>query len=133
MPGERLGAVAGIVLAAGASTRMGDNKLLFDLEGEPVVRRAVRRALDAGLDPVITVLGHEAERVRRELDGLAPRRRIVVNPDFARGINGSLKTGIAALPATAAAVVVMLADMPLVTSEMIAELVARYRETSAPL
>jgi len=133
MPGERAGAVAGIVLAAGASTRMGENKLLFELDGEPLVRRAVRRAVTAGLDPVIAVLGHEADRVRRELDDLAPGCRIVVNADYASGVNGSLKTGMAALPATAAAVVVLLADMPFVTSEMVATLVARYRATTAPL
>lgn len=133
MPVERTGTVAGVVLAAGSSTRMGKNKLLFDLEGEPVVRRAVRRAAAAGLDPVIAVLGHEAQLVRRELDGLAPPCHIVVNPDYARGINFSLKTGIAALPATAAAAVVILADMPLVTAEMIATLVTRYRASGAPL
>jgi molybdenum cofactor cytidylyltransferase len=130
---ERAGAVAGVVLAAGASIRMGENKLLFDLEGESVVRRAVRVAAAAGLDPVIAVLGHEAERVRRELDGLTPACHIVENADYALGINSSLKTGIAALPASAAAAVVMLADMPFVTAEMIATLVARFRTTTAPL
>jgi molybdenum cofactor cytidylyltransferase len=133
MPAERTGTVAGVVLAAGSSTRMGKNKLLLDLDGEPVVRRAVRRAAAAGLDPIIAVLGHEAELVQRELDGLDPPCRIVVNPDYERGINSSLKTGIAALPATAVAAVVMLADMPLVTAEMIATLVTRYRASEAPL
>ena len=131
MPAERTGTVAGVLLAAGTSTRMGENKLLFQLEGEPVVRRAVGRATAAGLDPVIVVLGHEADRVRGELTGLACRT--VVNPDYAGGINGSLKAGIAALPATAAAAVVLLADMPLVTTEMIATLVDRYRASTAPL
>ncbi len=134
MPAEQAGAVAGVVLAAGTSTRMGENKLLFDLHGESVVRGAVLRAAAAGLDPLIAVLGHEAERVRRELDGLAPPCRIVVNPDYARGINSSLKAGIAAIPATAvSAAVVMLADMPFVTAEMIATLVERYRASAALL
>jgi Uncharacterized MobA-related protein len=133
MPVDRSGAVAGVVLAAGSSGRMGKNKLLFDLDGEPVVRRAVRQAAAAGLDPVIAVVGYEAEQVRRELDGLDPPCVIVVNPDYERGINSSLKAGMAAIPATAAGVVVMLADMPLVTSEMIAKLVTRYRASEAPL
>jgi molybdenum cofactor cytidylyltransferase len=133
MPVDRTGTVAGVVLAAGSSTRMGKNKLLFDFDGEAVVRGVVRRAAVAGLDPVIAVVGHEAEVVRRELEGLTPPCRIVVNPDYARGINSSLKAGIAALPATAAAAVVMLADMPFVTAEMIATLVTRYRESGAPL
>jgi molybdenum cofactor cytidylyltransferase len=133
MPANRSGSVAGVVLAAGSSIRMGRNKLLFDFDGEPLVRRAVRRAATAGLDPVVAVLGYEAELVRRELDGLDPPCRVVVNPDYERGINSSLKTGIAALPAAAVAAVVMLADMPLVTAEMIATLVTRYRASEAPL
>ncbi len=131
MPVERTGAVAGVVLAAGTSTRMGKNKLLFDLEGESVVRRAIRVAAESGLQPVIAVLGHEAERVRRELAGLSCD--IVENPDYQRGINGSLKTGIAAVPDSATAAVVILADMPFVTAPMIATLIARYRASTAPL
>jgi molybdenum cofactor cytidylyltransferase len=133
MPVERAGAVAGIVLAGGSSTRMGENKLLFDLDGESVVRRAVRQAAAAGLDPVIVVLGHEAERVRSELEGLSPPCRIVVNDNYESGINSSLKTGLAAVPATAVAAVVMLADMPFVTSEMIGMLMTRYRSSDVPL
>lgn len=131
MPGERTAPVAGVVLAAGTSSRMGENKLLFELEGESVVRRAVSRASAAGLDPVVVVLGHEADRVRHELSGLPCR--CVVNPDFATGINGSLKAGIAALPATIGAAVVLLPDMPFVTAEMLATLVERYRAGTAPL
>ena len=62
--------VAGVVLAAGASRRMGRNKMLLELEGEPLVRRAARRALEAGLTPVVVVLGHEADRARAALAGL---------------------------------------------------------------
>lgn len=131
MPADRVGSVAGVVLAAGASTRMGQNKLLLALEGETVLRRAARRAITAGLDPVIVVLGYEAERAARELSGL--RCRALVNPDYARGLNSSLRAGIAALPASAAAAVVVLADMPFVTSDMLALLVERYHHSGAPL
>jgi molybdenum cofactor cytidylyltransferase len=131
MPGERAGSVAGVVLAAGTSTRMGRNKLLFDIEGEPLVRRAVKHALEARLDPVIVVLGHEADRVQREVADLPCRT--TVNADYALGVNGSLKTGVRAVPTDAQAVVVILADMPFVTADMIAALVARYRAGTAPL
>ena len=131
MPSERGGAVAGVVLAAGSSTRMGRNKLFFDLGGETLLRRVVRRAIDAGLDPVIVVVGHEAERARAELLGLPCTP--VDNPDHALGINRSLRTGISRVPETARAAVVMLADMPFVTSRMVAGLVARYRDSAAPL
>ena len=61
--------VAGVILAAGASRRMGAgrNKMLLQLEGESLLRRAARRALAAGLSPVVVVLGHEADRARAEL------------------------------------------------------------------
>ena len=131
MPADRTDPVAGIVLAAGASTRMGRNKLFFRLEGETILRRAAGRATATGLDPVILVLGYEADRARQEVAGLSCRT--VVNPDYERGINLSLRTGIAALPAETRAVVVMLADMPFVTTSMLATLVERYRSSRAPL
>jgi molybdenum cofactor cytidylyltransferase len=121
-----------VVLAAGSSSRLGRNKLLLDLGGETVVRRAVRAGIQAGLDPVIVVLGHEAGRVRGELEGLPCV--VVVNPDHPRGAGTSVRAGVARASETnAEALVLMLADMPLVTAEMIATLVARRRETRARL
>jgi len=125
------GAVAGVILAAGASTRMGENKLLLRVNGESLVARAARRAVAAGLDPVVVVLGHEAERVGRELEGIACMR--IVNADHAAGQASSFRAGIAAVPKGARAAVVLLPDMPRVTPEMIAALVVRFRETGARL
>src|SRR6478672_3378025 len=84
--------VAAVLLAAGSSTRMGENKLLLSIEGQTVVARAARAAADAALAPTIVVLGHEAERVRAALDGLACQT--VINPDHARGKGTSLQAGI---------------------------------------
>jgi len=131
MSAERTGRVAGIVLAAGASTRMGRNKLFMQLEGESLLRRVVRLVSAAGLDPVVVVLGHEAGQARDELVGLGCEP--VLNPDYERGVNTSVRAGIQAVRERAAAVVVVLADMPLVTSDMIAALVERYRHSDAPL
>lgn len=131
---ERSGFIAGILLAAGTSSRMGSNKMLFDLNGESVLRRAARRAMGGGLGPILVVLGHQEERARPELVGLPCR--VVVNPLYETGISSSLKAGVAALkdqPEDVRAAMVMLADMPFVTSEMIAEMIARYRSTEAPL
>jgi molybdenum cofactor cytidylyltransferase len=128
---ERSGPVAGILLAAGTSSRMGSNKLLFDLHGESVVRSAARRALAGGVSPLLVVLGHQADRVRQELEGLPCQT--VVNSDYEQGINTSLKAGVAALTDDVQAAMVMLSDMPFVTPEMLAGLIARYRSTAAPL
>ncbi|HKI05832.1 MAG TPA: nucleotidyltransferase family protein [Thermoanaerobaculia bacterium] len=131
MPSDREGPVAGILLAAGTSSRMGKNKMLFELNGESVLRGAVRRALAGGLSPLVVVLGHEQDRARQELDGLPCQ--VVVNPDYEQGINSSLKMGVSAVPGEARAALVMLADMPYVSPEMLASLIARYRSSEAPL
>src|SRR4051812_20830067 len=93
MPGER---VARGGLAAGLSSRMGTNKMLLELGGGTLVRRAVATALAAGLDPVLAVVGHESDRVQSELAGL--RCTPVLNRDYALGMNTSLRAGIRALP-----------------------------------
>ena len=109
--------VAGILLAAGTSTRMGRNKMLLDLGGETVLRRAARCAIAGGLGPMIVVLGAEAERAEKELGGL--ECEIVMNPQFESGMTSSMQCGLAALPTTAAAAMILLADMPFVTADMI--------------
>jgi molybdenum cofactor cytidylyltransferase len=96
-----------------------------------VVRRTVRAAIEAGLDPVTVVLGHEADRVRAELLGLPCRA--VVNPDHARGVATSLHVGVTQVPAEADAIVVVLADMPFVTASMITTLVERHRSAGSPV
>ena len=131
MPPDRSGAVAGVLLAAGTSSRMGSNKMLFELEGESVLRGAARRALAAGVSPLLVVLGHKADRAKQELAGLPCQ--VVINPNYEQGINSSLKTGVSAVPAEAQAALVMLADMPFVTPEMLAGLIARYQSSAAPL
>jgi molybdenum cofactor cytidylyltransferase len=111
---------------------MGQNKLFMEIEGEPLVRRAVGRASKAGFDPLIVVLGHEADLVQQALEGIP--YRAVLNPDYARGVNSSLRAGINAVAGTPArAAVVVLADMPLVTTAMMASLIEKYREGDAPL
>jgi molybdenum cofactor cytidylyltransferase len=125
------GTVAGVVLAAGTSSRMGHNKLFVLLRGESALRRAVRTALAAGLEPVLVVLGHESERARAELRGLDCTP--VLNPDYAQGINTSLRAGIAAVPEAASAALVMLGDMPFVTRAMLEAVVARYRSGTSRL
>jgi xanthine dehydrogenase accessory factor len=123
--------IAGILLAAGSATRMGRNKLLLDLGGEPLVRRTARRAVAAGHDPVLVVLGHEADRVREALAGIPCR--FVPNPEWSRGQSGSLSVGVAAVPSDAVAAMVLLGDMPFVEVETVRAIVARWRETGAPV
>ncbi|HUF57349.1 MAG TPA: nucleotidyltransferase family protein [Thermohalobaculum sp.] len=131
MPSERSGPVAGILLAAGTSSRMGSNKLFFELNGESVLRGAVRRALAGGLSPLMVILGHEPDKARREIEDLPCPW--VLNPLYEQGLNSSLKSGVKAVPPEARAAMVLLADMPFVSPEMIAAMIARYRASPAPL
>ena len=110
---------------------MGRNKLLLRLGEETLVHRIARTALAAGLDPVVVVVGHEAEDASRELADLP--LAIVVNAEHAAGIQTSRRAGLAAVPPDRNAAVLLLADMPFVTEQMLAALVARYRESGARL
>lgn len=113
--------LAGIVLAAGTSSRFGaGNKLLAPYCGQAMVRSVVEAALATELDPVIVVTGHEASAVREALAGL----EVVYahNAQFATGQSGSLKTGIAAVPPECAGAMILLGDMPEVTAEIINKL-----------
>ena len=131
MKDDRSGRVAGVVLAAGTSSRMGRNKLFLRLGGTSVLRRAVATAREAGLDPVLVVLGHESGRALAELEGLSCTP--VLNQEYASGMNTSVRAGISAVPADATGAVLMLADMPFVTAGMLRSLVGRYRAGEEPL
>jgi molybdenum cofactor cytidylyltransferase len=88
---------AGIVLAAGLSSRLGRNKHLLPINGEPLLRHTLRNILASRLDRVLLVVGHDADEVRRTVFGLPIE--IVFNPDFARGQSTSVLAGLTALGA----------------------------------
>lgn len=116
--------ISGVVLAAGASSRMGRHKLLLPLGGEPLVRRVAREVLNAGFDDLLVVTGHEHESVSAALEGLAVRQ--VVNTDYATGMGSSFRTAVAALSDSAAAMFA-LADQPLLTAADYRRLIDAYR------
>jgi molybdenum cofactor cytidylyltransferase len=116
--------ITAVVLAAGASTRMGQPKLLLPLGAEPLVRRTVRQIMLAGFRDVLVVVGSEHTKIVAALEGLAVRH--VVNPDFASGMGSSFRTAIGALGDSAAAMFA-LADQPFVTSAAYRRLPDTYR------
>lgn len=123
--------VGAAVLAAGRSTRMGRNKMLLAVEGEPMVRRAVRAATGAGAAPIVVVVGHEHPRVIEALDGLPCE--CLVNPDPAGPTAGSLHLAITALAPRVDAILLLLADMIHVDAAMLATLMARAGDGPALL
>ncbi len=124
--------VIGILLAAGASSRMGSHKLLMELNGEPMVRRVARIMLEGGLEELLVVLGRDPVAVEAALDGLPAQ--FVTNPNAVEGgMESSFRTALDALTGTETAAVFGLADQPFVTSAMISELKKTHLETRAPI
>lgn len=117
-----------VILAAGASSRMGQPKQLLKLTGESLIRRATLAALHSVCQPVVIVLGANEAFIRPEIADLPVQ--IVENPDWERGMGCSIRTGIRQLltaqPPIQAAVL-MLCDQPLVDTSLINQLVECYR------
>ncbi len=117
--------IGAIILAGGQSRRMGEiNKLLADIGGRAMVRHVADNVLNSGADPVVVVIGHEADRVRGALGGCPVV--FAENPDFGDGLSTSLKTGLAALPQDVDGAIVCLADMPKVNASVINRLIESF-------
>jgi molybdenum cofactor cytidylyltransferase len=110
--------VSGVILAAGASTRMGRPKQLLPVAGKPLLQHVLDAALASRLDEVIVVLGHRADEIEAALT-LGGRARVIVNPEFAAGQVTSLRCGVAAAAPAARAVAILLGDQPSLRSEAI--------------
>lgn len=124
-PPFRFGAV---ILAAGASTRMGSPKQLLTLDGQPLVVRAVETALASPAWPVVVVLGAHAEKIRPLLTRLPVL--IADSPAWAEGMAASIRAGITTLRQFSRALdgaLVALCDQPAFSAEVIARLVAAQR------
>jgi molybdenum cofactor cytidylyltransferase len=123
--------IAGIVLAAGRSSRMGKrNKLLELVDGKPMVACIAKTALESGaVCPVIVVAGFEANRVADALHGLDVT--IVNNQHFEQGLSTSLLAGLSALPPDCDGALILLGDMPLIEASDIATLIAAAKDRNA--
>lgn len=119
--------VAGVLLAAGTSSRFGErNKLLEPIDGIPLVRRSAETLVDAGLAPLIAVVGHDAPKVREALAGLGIE--ILENEAYREGQATSVRAAVRALAARGDvdAAVFALGDMPFVAADSVRTLVSTY-------
>ena len=118
--------LVGMLLAAGQSRRMGgQNKLLADIAGKPMVRHVAETMCDAGIDDLTVVIGHQADQVAAALDQLPVN--LVFNPQFAAGQGHSVAAGITGLDDSVTDVVIALGDMPLVSIETLRQLIAAHQ------
>jgi molybdenum cofactor cytidylyltransferase len=121
--------IAGVVLAAGGASRFGSPKQLAELEGVPLLQHAIDAVLAVpAVDPVVVVLGAEAERVREAVSLRAARA--VVCADWADGMAASLRCGVAAV-GDPDWVVVTLGDQPRVTAQVIAAVAAAAADAAS--
>ena len=127
--------IPAIVLAAGTSTRMGRPKALLPVtDTDTFVNRIVRTFLDAGVDDVVVVLGHEADSVAASLLESGLPVRLVINEAYATGQFSSVLRGLNAIDRPGVAAMLMtLVDVPLVSPSTVRAVVERYKATHAPI
>jgi molybdenum cofactor cytidylyltransferase len=123
--------VAGVILAAGSSTRLGRPKQLLDLDGEPLLRHTIRNALGSRLDEVVVVLGARAAEIDGAVGYLG--QRTVVNPSHEQGQSTSMRLGLESIHPDSDAVLFLLGDQPGVRPPLIDALLARYHDSLAPI
>ena len=123
--------ISAIVLAAGASSRMGTSKATLMLAGRPLLSYVLQVVQQAHVDQIVLVLGADADAARRRFPivGITP----VVNPDFAGGVSTSIRVGVRHLDQDAAAFFVVLGDQPFVSPFTLDRLAAEWRTTPAKI
>jgi molybdenum cofactor cytidylyltransferase len=126
---------AGILLAAGESTRFGEPKQLLTLSGRFLIEWALAAALGSNLDHVVLVLGCEHERIRRCLGSSTahPKCEILVNPDYRSGQSTSLQAGLLRIRHDFPSAMFLLGDQPLVDAALINLLLQRYAVSEKPI
>ena len=115
-------ACAGVLLAAGASRRLGYPKQLLQVEAETLLHRTTRLALEAGLQPVQVVLGSRAEELQSAIADLPIQ--IVINQDWPSGMASSLRTGLSTLQATTTHALILVCDQVALTADQLRQLLA---------
>jgi molybdenum cofactor cytidylyltransferase len=123
--------VAGVILAAGGSSRFGRTKQVLEWGGKPLVRHVAETALTARLSPVVIVAGNDFESVESAVEGLPVI--LVRNLNWEMGQASSVRTGVLTLPPTSGAAIFLLADQPMIPATLINSLVELHSLEMAPI
>ncbi len=123
-----------VILAAGASVRMGKAKQLLEFDGTTLLQRSIQTALNSGCRPVVVVLGAGNDILSIGIKDFAVS--IVVNDDWQTGMSSSIKTGLKKLleiSSQISGVLIMVCDQPFVSAELLSRIVAARKKTNAPV
>ena len=124
--------ISGLILGAGASTRLGPPKQLLPFADTTMLGWVVAQAQSAAsLDEIVVVLGRAADEIRERVD--FGNARVVDNPVFSEGCSSSYRAGIAALNTQSEALMIILGDQPGITPEIINMLAESWRNEEAPI
>jgi molybdenum cofactor cytidylyltransferase len=124
--------IAGLILAAGESCRMGTPKATLTYRGQTFLERIVQTLRQIDIERIVVVLGHQAEDIQRHIK-IAPAQ-VVINPDYRRGQTSSLQVGLRSLIGDEPeAAVLCLVDHPAVSAETVRRIVATFRQCGAPV
>ena len=126
--------IAAIVLAAGSSSRMGESKQLLDIHGEKLLSRTVRTVSGSQIQDIVVVLGALQDAHRLILQDM--QVDVIFNKHWKKGMGSSIKTGLKHLSqkhSNLEAVVIFVCDQPLLSVEIIADIIRKYRETGKPI
>jgi molybdenum cofactor cytidylyltransferase len=120
--------ISGVVLAAGLGSRFGGTKQLHNVDGRPLAQHAIDALVEAGVDELLVITGHDAERVEATL-ALPPNGRSVRNAAYRDGQATSLAAAFHDIDDASEAAVVLMADQPGVTADDVSALIPRFRAT----
>jgi molybdenum cofactor cytidylyltransferase len=126
--------VAGIILAAGKSSRMHRIKQLLPFRGKTLLGQIIETALQSSLFEVMVVLGRHAARIQEVIDFESFRRaRIIINRNWEKGQSTSLQAGLAAVPGNCQGAMCILGDQPLIDVSLLDTMISEFQKTQAPL
>ena len=128
---KNLKRVAGVLLAAGASTRMGKTKQLLPFGEKTLIERVLVEALNSELDKVVLVLGYQAVEIKKIINPVSPQPKLTIieNRQFKQGISSSIIAGLSEIENTHDHVMILLGDMPFIHRDLINLLIRRYLQS----
>jgi len=121
---DKISSIAGIILAAGQSKRIDKNKLLVDVDGKPLAVKVIKSAISAKISPIFVITGYQAEKLESELENFDIN--VIYNPNYFEGVRTSINLGIKSVPDFCDGVMIIPADMPNISTELINKMVDKF-------